>query len=273
MSRKQSPEEFWRSILTGDNPVLPLREMRSVLALLPAPPRCTFCNAPFSGLGAPLMRLLGREPSSLTPHLCRLCHDSARKQIGGAEVEMTLLFADIRGSTALAEKMSAAAFSRLINRFYSAATDVLSNSRAWSDRLVGDEVIGIYVPGFAGPHHAAQAVQAAQRLMAALGYGTEDEAWLPVGVGIHTGIAFAGAVGRTGGAIDITALGDNVNVAARLSSKAGSGEVLISETAYRAAGIELGALEKRVVELKGKSEPVTVFVWPAPARASYGRAR
>ena len=84
-------------------------------------------------------------------------------------------------------------------------------------------------------------------------------------MGVHTGIAFAGAVGRTGGAIDITALGDNVNVAARLASKAGGGEVLISEAAYEAAGIDLGSLEKRALELKGKTEPVNVYVWAAAA--------
>jgi adenylate cyclase len=272
MAEKHTPEEFWHSILTGDNPPLPLREMRNVLALLPANPRCTFCNAPFSGVGAPLMRLIGRSPSTLTPHLCRLCHDASRNHIGGAELEMTFLFADIRGSTALAEKMSAAEFGRLINRFYSAATDVLFGSGAWSDRLVGDEVIGIYVPGFAGPQHAAQAVHASQRLMTAMGYGPDADEWLPVGVGIHTGIAFAGAVGRTGSAVDITALGDNVNVAARLASKAASGEVLISETAYQAAGIELGPVHKRVLELKGKSEPVTVYAWTAPRRDSQSAA-
>ena len=273
MSRKKSPEDFWRSILTGNNPALPLRRMRYVLGLLPANPRCTFCNAPFAGVGAPIMRLVGREPSSLTPHLCRLCHDEARKYIGGAEVEMTLLFADIRGSTALAEKMSAAEFSRLINRFYSDATDVLTDSGAWSDRLVGDQVIGIYVPGFAGPLHAKQAIQAAQRLMTVMGYGTEHGPWLQVGVGIHTGIAFAGAVGRTGAAIDITALGDSVNIAARLASKARRGEVVISETAYQAAGVELAPLDKRVLELKGKSEPVTVYIWQAPKRARFVQSK
>src|SRR5258706_15679072 len=107
MTLKPSPEEFWRSLLTGDNPPLPLREIRHVLALLPSSPRCTFCNAPFSGIGAPFMRLLGRQPSTLTPHLCRLCHDSARTQIGGARGEMAFLFPVLRGSTPLAgERMA-----------------------------------------------------------------------------------------------------------------------------------------------------------------------
>ncbi len=77
------------------------------------------------------------------------------------------------------------------------------------------------------------------------------------------GVTFAGCVGRSGGAVDITALGDNVNVAARLASKPGAGAVLASEAAYRAAGLDLGALEKRALELKRKSGAVSVCVWPA----------
>lgn len=260
MTKSISADDWWHSILTGNDPALPLRQFRTVFGLIPSNPRCTFCNAPYEGPGAPLMRLLGKSPSTLTPHLCRQCHDEARKHVGGAEVEMTLLFADVRGSTALAERMSASEFSRLINRFYSAATDVLVESGAWSDRLVGDEVIGIYIPGFAGPQHARRAVGAAQELLRVTGHADPEGAWLPVGVGVHTGVAFAGAVGKSGGATDITALGDNVNVAARLASRAGPGEVLISDAAYTAAGDDLGPLEQRALELKGKSEPVRVRV-------------
>jgi adenylate cyclase len=260
MTKTISPDEWWRSILTGNDPVLPLRQFRHMWSLLPSSPRCTFCNAPYEGIGRPIMRLLGKTPSALTPHLCRQCHDVARQHIGGAEVEMTLLFADVRGSTTLAERMSASEFSRLINRFYVSATEALVNSGAWSDRLVGDEVIGIYVPGFAGPQHARRAAEAAFDLLRITGHGEANGAWLPIGVGVHTGVAFAGAVGKAGGATDITALGDNVNIAARLASKAGAGEVLISEAAYAAAALDLGNLEQRALELKGKSEPVNVRV-------------
>ncbi|MGH2521060.1 MAG: adenylate/guanylate cyclase domain-containing protein [Anaerolineales bacterium] len=260
MAKRLTADEWWHSILTGNDPALPLRQFRTVFGLIPSNPRCTFCNAPYEGPGAPLMRLMGKRPSTLTPHLCRQCHDEARKHIGGAEVEMTLLFADVRGSTTLAERMSASEFSRLINRFYSAAIDVLVNSGAWSDRLVGDEVIGIYVPGFAGLGHARRAVDAARELLRITGHSQAEGAWLPIGVGVHTGVAFAGAVGRAGGATDITALGDNVNIATRLASKAGPGEILISEATCLAARLESGDLEQRQLELKGKTEPVGVRV-------------
>jgi adenylate cyclase len=260
MPRPHTADEWWHSILTGQDPALPLRQFRHVLGLLPSNPRCTFCNAPYHGPAAPLMRLLGKSPSRLTPHLCRQCHDEAQKHIGGAEVETTLLFADVRGSTALAERMSAAEFSRLMNRFYSTATDVLVHSGAWSDRLIGDQVIGIYVPGFAGPDHTRRAALAAQDLMRATGHADADGPWLPVGAGLHTGTAFVGAVGAQGRATDITALGDNVNVAARLAAQAGPGEIVMSEAACLAAGFDPEPLERRVLTLKGKSEPVPVLV-------------
>jgi adenylate cyclase len=259
MPKYRTAEEWWYSLLTGDDPALPLRQFRHVFGLIPSNPRCTFCNAPYQGIGAPLMRLLGKSPSKLTPHLCRQCHDEAGKHIGGAEIETTLLFADVRGSTALAERMSAAEFSRLINRFYSTATDLLVRSKAWSDRLVGDQVIGIYVPGFAGPGHARLAVEAAQALLRVTGHADPSGPWLPVGAGIHTGTAFVGAMGAAGQATDITALGDNVNIAARLASIAGPGELLISEATYVAAQLD-SDLEQRYLELKGKSEPVAVRV-------------
>ena len=121
-------------------------------------------------------------------------------------------------------------------------------------------MIGIYVPGFAGPEHPRRAVQAAQELLRVTGHADPGGPWLPVGVGVHTGLAFVGTMGTEGRTTDITALGDNVNIAARLASKAGSGEALISEAAYAAARLDLGHLEQRQLELKGKSEPVSVRV-------------
>jgi adenylate cyclase len=180
---------------------------------------------------------------------------------GGAEVELTMLFVDARGSTSLAETMSAAAFGKLLNRFYAVATDVLIRTDAFVDKFVGDEVIGLYMPLFTGPNHARPAVQAAQELLRVTGHGDAKGPWLPIGVGVHTGVAWVGTVKGTEDSIsDVTALGDNVNITARLASKAGAGEALISDATYAAAGLNFGELEQRQLELKGKSEPVGVRV-------------
>jgi adenylate cyclase len=116
----------------------------------------------------------------------------------------------------------------------------------------------MYTPGFAGHQHALGAIAAAQRLLKETGHYGSGEPWIPVGIGVHTGVAFVGSVGSKDGTIDITVLGDVPNTAARLSSTARAGEILISEHAFRAAGLEAGSLRARVVELKGKSEGVTV---------------
>jgi adenylate cyclase len=171
-----------------------------------------------------------------------------------------MLFADIRESTGLAERMNPAEFVKLIDRFFATSTDILSQTDAIIDKLAGDQVSGYYVPGLAGPKHARVAVQAAQALLRATGHGDRDGPWIPVGIGVHTGEAFIGAVGTQGGITDVTALGDAVNIAARLASNARPGEILISQETYSEAGFDLGDLEQRELTLKGRSKSVPVYV-------------
>ena len=185
----------------------------------------------------------------------------AEQYPGGTEVELSMLFVDVRGSTSLAERMSALDYSRLMNRFYRAATDVLIRTDAFIDQFVGDEAIGLYIPLFTGSNHARPAILAAQELLCVMGYGSKQGPWLPIGVGVHTGSVFFGTIGGAEGSVtDVAALGDNVNVTARLASKAASGEALISDATYNAAQLDLGNLEHRQLELKGKSEPICARV-------------
>jgi adenylate cyclase len=172
-----------------------------------------------------------------------------------------MLFVDVRGSTTIAEKMDDTEFGQLMNRFYEAAIGVLVRERAFIDKLVGDEVTALFIPGYAGEKHAQKAVKAGQRLLAVTGHGDSRGPWVPVGVGIHTGIAWVGSIaGASGAAADFTALGDNVNIAARLASSAAQGEVLISEATYRAALMDSPEMEIRELDLKGKSDLVSVRV-------------
>jgi class 3 adenylate cyclase len=83
---------------------------------------------------------------------------------------------------------------------------------------------------------------------------------IPVGIGVHTGVAYFGAMGSAGGLVNIAAIGEEVNTAARLASKASAGEIVISEKALKEARIEHHSLESRSLELKGISEPVPVRV-------------
>ena len=172
-----------------------------------------------------------------------------------------MLFADLRGSTAMSERLSAGDFAGAMNRFYASATDVLIRTDAYVDKVVGDEVVGLYFPLFAGPVHARRAVEAAWALLRAASHDSVGRPLFPVSVGVHTGTAYVGTVAGAEGAVtDIAALGHDVNLIARLSSAAGSGEALISEAACRASGLDLDHLRPRQIELRGHIEVLNVRV-------------
>jgi adenylate cyclase len=161
----------------------------------------------------------------------------------------------------MAESMSPGDFSQLLNRFYGVATEVLIRTDAYIDKFVGDEVMAVYLPLFAGDNPARQAVRAATELLRATGHADEGGPWLPVGIGVHTGPAFFGTVtGADGVFSDFTALGDTVNVTARLVSAAQPGEALISEATCAATGLDLCACESRDLSVKGKSDAISVRV-------------
>lgn len=248
-----TPAGYWHAVLSGEHPGL--RRGRRFFGRLPADPRCSLCYAPFAGPFAWLMRRIGKGASTRNPRFCSDCLTNA--PLGGAEVELSLLFADVRGSTGLAERLRPAEFAAEMNRFYVAGTAALIRTDALIDKFMGDEVIGLYVPGFAGPHHALLAIQAAQALQRATG-DDPDGSRLPVGIGVHTGIAYVGAVGSEGTVSDITVLGDIANTTARLASAAGPGEILVSTAACSAAGLAAEHFERRDLQLKGRNEAVQV---------------
>lgn len=232
------------------------KRLRHLFRVLPQDPRCKFCNAPFRGVGGLLMRaLFGKKQSSLNPRFCNLCDIASQEFPGGAEVDMSMLFVDIRGSTALSENMNPTEFSRLINRFYTKTTDVIIKEDGLVGKLAGDSVAGFWGAGFAGADYVPRTIKVARdlsRLMA--------QQAIPVGIGVHAGSAYFGAVGTADGLTDISALGEEVNTAARLASKAAAGEIVVSERALDKAGIDYRELELRNLDLKGISEPVPVRV-------------
>jgi adenylate cyclase len=128
------------------------------------------------------------------------------------------------------------------------------------DKIIGDQASGMFVPGLAGQEHARRAISAAVEIMRQSGQWRAEGPWIRLGAGVHTGVAFVGAVGSEGGTTDITVLGDAANTAARLASQSGPGEILISESAWVAAGLADESLEVRQLELKGKEQAVTVRV-------------
>jgi len=252
---KVRDEAFWREFLTTGDPG-ELRQRR-LLSRLPHGPRCRLCAAPFSGVGGPLMRALGKGQSAQSPQVCSSCFTFMSSNRGGAEIECTLLFADIRGSTALAEGMPPVEFHALLSRFYRAAEDEIFKHEGMVDKFVGDEVVALFFPLLAGARHAAQGVAAGRAILAATGHGAAGGPWAPVGVGVHTGRAWMGAVGEAPH-VELTAVGDAVNTAARVAAAALAGEVLVTLDAARAAGLD-PSLAVRSLELKGKQLPTEVI--------------
>jgi adenylate cyclase len=149
-------------------------------------------------------------------------------------------------------------FTRLMQRFYAVATEVLFSGNAIIEKFVGDEVVGFFVPLLTGPNHAAAAVKAAERLLNETGHADEGGPWLPLGAGVHTGVAFVGMVSR-GSSSDFTAFGDPINIAAHVASLAAPGEILITDAAVAAARVGTDGLERRRLELKGVEENAVVL--------------
>jgi adenylate cyclase len=207
-------EAFWHDYLTRGNGLE--RRMRVVFKHIPTEPRCRLCAAPFAGVGAPLMRMLRKQPSGQNPTMCNTCFRFVTAHHGGAEIECTMLFADIRGSTALAESMSAGAFHDVLDRFYTVASGVVFEHDGTVDKFVGDELVAFFFPLISGDRHAKDGVAAAQGLLRATGHGEAGGPWVPLGAGVHTATTWFGAVGR-GQHVELTAVGDAVNTTARLA--------------------------------------------------------
>ena len=244
---------MWREYMTRGDPRE--RRIRRLLKAIPDGPRCAACAAPFGGFGGPLMRALGKGPSTVNPNLCNACFTFMRRHRGGAEIECSLLFADVRGSTALAERLTPHEFRELMDRFYRVASRAVFDHDGGVDKFVGDEVMAMFYPLPTGPRHAAQAVAAAFDILRATGHEDAHGPWLPMGAGVHTGTAWVGALGDEQH-VELTAIGDAVNVAARLAAAAGPGEIVVSAAAAHAANLDAPGGPELLV-LKGKADPIS----------------
>src|SRR5947209_16877481 len=245
-------EERWLKILTEGHK--PLTIARHAFRHVPSAPRCKVCGNPFAGVGGRLFRLAGYSRSRKNPQLCGRCCDTL--PAGGAEVDIAVVFADVRGSMTIGEGVDPGAFADLLKRFYRVVTAVLLRHDAVIDKLIGDEVMALFIPGISGPEYRRRAVDAALDVMRAVGYGSAKGPWLRLGAGVNAGPAFVGNVGASG-VVDFTALGDTVNVAARLQGTAAAGEVVV------AAGVDegLGAQgSPRMLSLRGRDAPLPAMV-------------
>ncbi|MET0559008.1 MAG: adenylate/guanylate cyclase domain-containing protein [Solirubrobacterales bacterium] len=237
----------------------PGRVVGKVMRSLPASPRCGICGAPFAGVGGRLIRPLGYRPSRKNPQICATCVELAPP--GGITTETGVLFADLRGFTSLTERSDPQEVSVLLRRFYACAEDILF-PKAIIDKLIGDEVMALYLPIYGGfDDAAALMLEQADGLLRRIGYGTAEGPFAEVGIGLDLGEAFVGNVGERS-LFDFTAIGDVVNVAARLQGEARGGEVVLS--GRLADRLEHPPGERVELTLKGKDQPVPAYRIPPP---------
>jgi adenylate cyclase len=256
-SRETATSEQWRTLLTEGHGALV--RARRVFRHLPAEPRCKVCGNPFGGVAGHVLAAAGFSPSRKNPNLCTRCCDALPP--GGAEVDVAVLFADVRGSTALAERAEPTDVAALLNRFYFVATRALLRYDAVIDKLIGDEVMALFVPGISGAEYRRRAVEAGLALLHAVGYGSLEGPWIELGEAVNAGIAYVGNIGTA--VVDFTAIGDAVNVAARMQQLAAEGELLVS--AGVADDISAHA-PRRTLKLRGREQPIDAFVLTNPSR-------
>lgn len=250
--RPEDWEVVWRMHEYGVGRVL-----HWLFRVVPGSPRCTVCAAPFTRPGAWLASPLGYRPSRKNPEVCSACVELSPP--GGMKMHTGVLFADVRDFTGRFGGGDPEEASAVLRRFYRCAEDVLF-PEAIIDKVIGDEVMAIYLPRMRR-HFSAEQVPAlmldhARRLLHAVGYGSDEPPFVEVGIGLDVGEAYVGNIGQRS-LYDFTAVGDVVNTASRLQGAAAGGEILVSDRV--AAGLPEPVGERVELELKGKPEPQVAY--------------
>jgi adenylate cyclase len=259
--------EYWARILGGEEAAV--STVQSIFRKVPSPPRCKLCKAPFSGPYAPMLRLLGFRRWALNRQICRWCVRDLEKHKGGAEIDVSVAYVDIRDSTAIAESMSPRDFTLGLESYLGVVSRGVDAEQGVIDHMAGDGVMAFWIPGFVGALHALRALTSATLIATDIASAREAGGGFPAGVGVHTGRAYVGVVGEAGSQ-DFTIVGDVANTVARLSSQGAEGEVVISEQVARATNLDTSKLHHRLLQLKGKSDLFPAWVWDVSSSGPLG---
>jgi len=219
-------------------------------------PECVICGTALAGPIGFVFRLVGINRSGRNPNLCNRCNTHVEE---GRVVELTVLFADLSGFTVMTRQLGPERTHAVVDAFLKSATYALVRRGAFIDKYVGDAVMAFFNAPIRYEDHAARAVAAALEIeaeMPALGerFGTD----LRAAIGIASGWAHVGRLG-SGEGKDYTAIGDVVNLAARLEGQASGGEVVVDEPVYHQVADQFPQVRPEEVELKGFSEPVAAY--------------
>jgi adenylate cyclase len=184
-------------------------------------------------------------------------------RLGGANQTVTVLFADIRGFTSLSERENPEKIVGLLNKYFSAMSDIIFAHGGTLDKYIGDGLMAIFGAPTATQDDALNAVKAAvamQKRLVTLNEELVRDGFsaISVGIGLHTGEATIGYIGSDQRS-EYTAIGDTVNLAARLESNAAGGQVLLSDATAAACGGSLPLRAQPPLTVKNRVQPVDLF--------------
>jgi adenylate cyclase len=182
---------------------------------------------------------------------------------GGALNEVTMLFSDIRGFTAMSEMRAPQDIVRLLNEYFELMVDVIFKHEGTLDKFVGDEIVALFGAPLALPSAEIKAVECALDMLTVLAdfnrrRAAEGQEEIMVGIGVNTGTVVTGAIGSSR-ALQYTAIGDAVNTASRLCSVAKANEVLVSESTFARVQSAVNATVLPPVRVKGKAEMLRIW--------------
>ena len=196
----------------------------------------------------------------LSPAISRkITAEAADIRLGGESQRVTLLFADVRGFTTMAEKMKPREAVEVLNEFFARITNVIFDHDGTLDKYLGDGLMALFGAPFSLQNDAEAAVRAAVDMQVSLAELNKISGRPPlsIGIGIHTGEAVVGFLG-TERRMDYTAIGDTVNVASRLTSQANPGQIVISRATHARISREIPCSPLAAMRLKGRAEPIDV---------------
>jgi adenylate cyclase len=184
-------------------------------------------------------------------------------KLGGVNQTVTILFADIRGFTAFSERENPEKVVGLLNRYFTAMSEIIFAHGGTLDKYIGDGLMAIFGAPTATPEDAKNALKTAvtmQRRLATLNKELEAEnlTRINVGIGLHTGVATIGYIGSEQRS-EYTAIGDTVNLASRLESSARGEQILVSEATAQAGGDSFTFLPQESLTVKNRLQSVSLF--------------
>jgi adenylate cyclase len=190
---------------------------------------------------------------------------AGKVQLGGEELEVTILFSDLRGFTTISEKMDAKSLVALLNEYFTEMVAAVMGEGGVVDKYIGDAIMAVFGAPVPKPQDAVNAVRAAVRMREALVKLNErlkarGMPELASGIGIHTGVVVAGNIGSEQ-RMEYTVIGDAVNLTSRLESatKELQVPVLISEETYKRVQGQVKTREVKQLQVKGRAAPVMTY--------------